>query len=126
MLMLMMMMMIIPEVNMLTGDALHGNFGNEGPRRVITRANPTQSEARSGKKTVRRLSRGGGGGVHKLIETGVFRHCLKFGDSVTNNIIQNHLRYLNPPKRNPSRAFWTPYYGWVNIIVIIGNLGLTM
>ena len=36
--------------NLLTGDALHGNFGNEGPRRHITRGNPMQSEARSGKR----------------------------------------------------------------------------
>ena len=48
------------EANLLTGDALHGNFVNEGPRRHITRANPMQSEARSGKKTVRQLSSGGG------------------------------------------------------------------
>ena len=54
------------DAKRLTGDTLHGNFGNEGPRRGITRANPTQSEARSGKKTVRQLSsRGGGGGIHR-------------------------------------------------------------
>ena len=65
MLLLLMLMMMIPEVNMLTGDASHGNFGNEGPRRGITRANPTQSEARSGKKTVWQLSSRGGGGIHR-------------------------------------------------------------
>ena len=64
------------DANLLTGDALHGNFGNEGPRRHITRANPMQSEARSGKKTVRQLS-SRGGRIYRSSETVfVFRHCI--------------------------------------------------
>ena len=63
------------DANPLTGDALHGNFGNEGPRRHITRANPMQSEARSGKKTVRQLSNRGGT-IYRSSETVFFLQTL--------------------------------------------------